>query len=466
MSKLYFHYGAMNSGKTTALLQVAHNYEEKGMKIVLIKPKTDTKGLNKVVSRLGVEREVDILLDSDKTIMECMKPEKPNAIIIDEAQFLTPKQVDELYFITKEYDIPVLCYGLRCDFQMKGFPGSTRLLEIADDIKELKTICKCGQKATQSLRTLNGVAVFEGNQVLIDGELDIKYEGVCGKCYIKYKKEVRVMYDEYINNKVKKHYDYLISLRLNVIGVFAQGSMNYGLFIDEEEYKSDVDTKAIVLPTLDDLISGNRMKSTKYDLDGEQIDVKDIRVMVDMWKKSNPAYLEILFTKYKVISPLYEKFINDIIKIGDDIVKMNFPQLAKCMSGMSKEKVIAMEHPYPSLLDKIEKFGYDPKQLHHIIRLNRLITEVFCCDIPFGEALEIDDERVKKYLINVKKGYLSLEQARANAIYYDNDTREIKEKVLENYKDFEFDSGTYNKLKNIVHQLVKYNIIEQIKKEI
>ena len=188
MSKLYFHYGAMNSGKTTTLLQVAHNYEEKEMKIILIKPKTDTKGQNKVVSRLGVEREVDVLLDSDKTIMEYMKPEKPNAIIVDEAQFLTPKQVDELYFITKEYDIPVLCYGLRCDFQMKGFPGSTRLLEIADDIKELKTICKCGQKATQNLRTLNGVAVFEGNQVLIDGELDIKYEGVCGKCYIKYKK--------------------------------------------------------------------------------------------------------------------------------------------------------------------------------------------------------------------------------------------------------------------------------------
>lgn len=188
MSKLYFHYGAMNSGKTTALLQVAHNYEEKGMKIILIKPKTDTKGLNKVVSRLGVEREVDILLDKDETIMEHMKPEKPNAIIVDEAQFLAPKQVDELYYITKEYDIPVLCYGLRCDFQMKGFPGSTRLLEIADDIKELKTICKCGQKATQNLRTLNGLAIFEGNQILIDGESDIQYEGVCGKCYIKYKK--------------------------------------------------------------------------------------------------------------------------------------------------------------------------------------------------------------------------------------------------------------------------------------
>ena len=187
MSKLYFHYGAMSSGKTTALLQVAHNYEEKGMKIVLIKPATDTKGQNKVVSRLGVEREVDILLESDKQIMDYMKPEKPSAIIVDEAQFLTPEQVDELYYITKEYDVPVLCYGLRCDFQMKGFPGSTRLLEIADDIKELKTICRCGQKATQNLRTLNREPIFEGNQVLIDGSSDVQYEGVCGGCYLRLK---------------------------------------------------------------------------------------------------------------------------------------------------------------------------------------------------------------------------------------------------------------------------------------
>ena len=109
---------------------------------------------------------------------------------------LAPKQVDELYYITKEDDVPVLCYGLRCDFQMKGFPGSTRLLEIADDIKELKTICKCGQKATQNLRTLNGLAIFEGNQILIDGESDIQYEGVCGKCYINIKR----------GEKMKKRY--------------------------------------------------------------------------------------------------------------------------------------------------------------------------------------------------------------------------------------------------------------------
>lgn len=269
--------------------------------------------------------------------------------------------------------------------------------------------------------------------------------------------------NDYIMKRVEEHYKYLESMGLNVAAIFAQGSMNYGLYIQDEDYKSDVDTKAIVLPTLDDLIKGNKMISKKYDFEGEQIDVKDIRVMVDMWKKSNPAYLEILFTKYKVINPLYENFINQIINMGNDVVKMNFPQLAKCISGMSKEKVMAMEHPYPSLLDKIEKFNYDPKQLHHIIRLNRLIMDIFCCDVPFGEALEIDNERIKKYLINVKKGYLPLEKARENAIYYDNDTRKIKETVLDGYKDFEFNSKTYKKLMGIVHNCVKFNIIKQIK---
>lgn len=185
MSKLYFRYGAMNSGKTTMLLQTAHNYEEQGMKVIVIKPSIDTKGENKIVSRLGVERQVDVCLSSEDTIMSHMPIQKPNAIIVDEAQFLTSEQVDELYVITKEYDVPVLCYGLRCDFKMQGFSGATRLLEIADDITELKTICKCGQKATQNVRLFNGEPTFDGEQVAIDGEQDVQYESTCGKCYLK-----------------------------------------------------------------------------------------------------------------------------------------------------------------------------------------------------------------------------------------------------------------------------------------
>ena len=191
MSKLYFRYGAMNCGKTSALLQVAHNYEEKGMKVILVKPQLDTKAEDKVSSRIGLERKVDILLDSTDVLMDKMDIEKPHAIIVDEAQFLTEKQVDELYYITKIYDVPVLCYGLRADFKTQGFKGSTRLLQIADDIEEMKTICKCGSKATQNIRKINGQVVFNGEQVVIDNSDKVEYESVCGKCYLKLKKVSR-----------------------------------------------------------------------------------------------------------------------------------------------------------------------------------------------------------------------------------------------------------------------------------
>ena len=188
MSKLYFNYGAMNSGKSTALLQVAHNYEQQGMKVLIIKPAIDTKAEDRVSSRLGIERKVDILLTKSGRIVNEMK-DVPDAILVDEAEFLTRKQVDEWYAITKEYDVPVLCYGLRTDFQSKGFEGATRLLELADDIKELKTICKCGSKATHNLRLVNNVPTFVGKKVEIDNQETVEYESVCGKCYLKLKKE-------------------------------------------------------------------------------------------------------------------------------------------------------------------------------------------------------------------------------------------------------------------------------------
>lgn len=190
MSKLYFRYGAMSSGKTAALLQVAHNYERQGMTVVLVKPSVDTKGNEKVVSRLGIEREVDIVLAPNEELLTRMKPVKPHAIVVDEAQFLTIAQVDELFLISKKYDIPVFCYGLRCDFQMQGFEGSTRLLLVADDIEELKTICPCGSKATQNLRLVNNKPVFEGEQIVIDDHTKVEYEGVCGRCYLRLRREI------------------------------------------------------------------------------------------------------------------------------------------------------------------------------------------------------------------------------------------------------------------------------------
>ena len=192
MSKLYFRYGAMNSGKSTHLMQVAHNYEERGMRVILIKPSTDKKGGDKLVSRLGVERKVDILcLEKMNIYEEIQKWQevkfKVNCILVDEVQFMTKEQVDQLFKIAVVLDIPVICYGLRTDFMMEGFEGSTRLLLLAHSIEEMKTICKCGRKAILNGRKINGEFVFEGEQVAIDNIDNVQYESLCGHCYFRHK---------------------------------------------------------------------------------------------------------------------------------------------------------------------------------------------------------------------------------------------------------------------------------------
>lgn len=197
MAKLYYRYGAMNCGKTTALIQVAYNYEQEGMYILLFKPASDTKGEDKVVSRIGVERKVDVLLDDKHHVYDYLDVDNlPDAIIVDEAQFLQPFQVDELYQVSKELDVPTLTYGLRNDFQMNTFPGSARLLSLADDIEELKNICSCGKKATQNLRLINGIPVFEGESIVIDQpdneQAEVKYKAVCGRCYLELAKKPKI----------------------------------------------------------------------------------------------------------------------------------------------------------------------------------------------------------------------------------------------------------------------------------
>ena len=194
MSKLYFRYGAMNSGKSTNLMQVAYNYEERGMRVLLIKPSTDKKGGDKLVSRLGVERKVDLLIDDAQNIYDEVnkwQSEKYNidCILVDEVQFFKANQIDELFKVAVCLDIPVICYGLRTDFKMEGFEGSTRLLLLAHSIEELKTICKCGRKAVLNGRKINGKFVFEGEQVAIDNVDNVEYESLCGHCYFKFKNE-------------------------------------------------------------------------------------------------------------------------------------------------------------------------------------------------------------------------------------------------------------------------------------
>lgn len=184
MSKLYFRYGAMNCGKTTSLLQVAHNYEERGMKVVLIKPSIDTKANDSVSSRIGVERKVDHLVSPEENLKGYLNLLVGNTscVLVDEAQFLNESQVEELFVFSKLTNIPVICFGLRCDFRTNLFPGSKRLFELADEIEELYTICRCGRKARFNARIVNGEFTLDGDQVAIDG--DVEYESLCGKCYL------------------------------------------------------------------------------------------------------------------------------------------------------------------------------------------------------------------------------------------------------------------------------------------
>ena len=175
MAKLYFRYGAMNCGKTALLLQTVHNYESRNMNVLVLKPKVDTKGDKKVVSRIGLEREVDHLISKNEDLYSYLKDiTGVSCIFVDEAQFLKKEQIDDLMRIVVDNEIPVICYGLRTDFNTNGFEGSTRLLQLAHSIEEMKTICDCGAKATLNARMVDGEFVFDGEQVAIDGEKETR----------------------------------------------------------------------------------------------------------------------------------------------------------------------------------------------------------------------------------------------------------------------------------------------------
>lgn len=192
MSKLYFRYGAMGCGKTMQLLQVAFNYEERGHQVCVMKPKTDTKNGEKLLTRIGPERETDLCFTKDDDLFEEVAKNYAgvDCVLVDEAQFLTKTQADELMDIAVDLDIPVIAYGLRLNFRQEdgGFEGATRLLQISHDIEELKTICECGRKATCNCRFLNDIFQTDGPDILIDnGKTKIEYCALCPACVKKYK---------------------------------------------------------------------------------------------------------------------------------------------------------------------------------------------------------------------------------------------------------------------------------------
>ena len=184
MAKLYFKYGAMGSSKTANALITKFNYEERGMRVWLIKPALDVRdGADTVRSRIGLSADADAI-SRETNIYDLFREGRDDHVIIaDECQFFTEAQIDGLREIVDLWDIPVLCYGLRTDFQTKLFPGSRRLMELADCIEEIKTMCDCGAKATVNARINDGYIVTEGAQVVLGG--NDSYIAMCHKCYIR-----------------------------------------------------------------------------------------------------------------------------------------------------------------------------------------------------------------------------------------------------------------------------------------
>ena len=183
MAKLYFKYGAMGSSKSAQALITQFNYEELGMTVWLIKPSVDTRdGADIIRSRIGLERTARIITPEQDIVEEYKRAGKCDVIISDEAQFFTPAQIDQLRTLVDEEDIPVLCFGLRTDFLTHFFPGAQRLMELADSITEIKTVCACGRKATVNARIDGrGHIVTEGSQILLGG--NDSYFAMCHKCW-------------------------------------------------------------------------------------------------------------------------------------------------------------------------------------------------------------------------------------------------------------------------------------------
>lgn len=195
MAKLYFKYGAMGSSKTAQALITKYNYEENDLSVWLLKPSADTRdGQTVLRSRIGLTAEVETV-PPERDLAALFREQrlgKCNVIIVDECQFLTPAQIDQLRSIVDEYNIPVMCFGLRTDFQTKLFPGSLRLMEVADTIQEIKTICDCGAKATVNARIdSTGHIVTQGAQVVLGG--NDSYIAMCHKCYVRGIREHKVI---------------------------------------------------------------------------------------------------------------------------------------------------------------------------------------------------------------------------------------------------------------------------------
>lgn len=230
-----------------------------------------------------------------------------------------------------------------------------------------------------------------------------------------------------INARLLEDFNYVTSLGYNVLGVFLQGSQNYQL-----DYSgSDIDTKAIIIPSFIDFVLNRKPVSTTLIRgDNSHIDLKDIRLMHDYFRKQNINFIEILFTKYKYLDPEYESIYQPMFDNNERIAHYNNYAAVNCIAGMVYEKHKAMEHPYPTLVEKIKKYGYDNKQLHHIIRCEEFLKR-YINGVPYAECLIPTDPQ---HLIDIKASYIySLEEAREIANNIEFIVRDVKQKYMDSH---------------------------------
>jgi len=266
------------------------------------------------------------------------------------------------------------------------------------------------------------------------------------------------MRNKEIQKEIDNKYKYLRENGYNVIFLGLQGSQNYELDVYDKDYKSDIDTKAIVLPSFKDIVLNKKPISTTLVLDNnEHIDVKDIRIMFETFKKQNINFIEILFTQYNKINSEYADLMKLLLDNRELIAHFNYNQGLRCIAGMSMEKLKALQHPYPNLIDKIEKYGYDPKQLHHILRMNDFIKK-FTSGKTYKECLIPDN---KDYLIDIKKGILSCEEAVELANKTNAETKQIMQDNL--LEQDEINQEVIYMLEDIQYQVLKRAIIKEIR---
>ena len=261
--------------------------------------------------------------------------------------------------------------------------------------------------------------------------------------------------DKRIFDRLKSDFDYVTSLGYKVLGVFLQGSQNYNL-----DYEgSDIDTKAIVVPSFEDFVLNRKPASTTLILpSNEHVDVKDIRLMHECFRKQNINFIEILFTKYKHLNPDYADLYQPMFDNNEKIAHYNNYAAVNCIAGMVYEKHKAMEHPYPTLIEKIEKYGYDNKQLHHILRCEEFL-ERYIDGVPYSECLiPINPQR----LIDVKAEYkYSLEEARYIATKNEIIVKKIKQEYMDTHP-LVIDSEVDEIMNGVLFDVLKHSFKEEI----